>query len=585
MCGIVGQVERRGGVDPVHLAAMRDALEHRGPDDADSWISPDGHVGLGHRRLTIVDLSSAGRQPMPSEDERLWLTLNGEIYNHRALRRELEGRGHCFRSHSDAEVVLHGYEEWGEAVLDRLSGMFAFGLWDEGRQELFLARDRFGIKPLYYAVGPDRLLFASEAKGLLAHPATPRRIDVSALCDYLVYRYVPSPKSIWLGVAKLPPATCLRFDREGTVTLREYWTLPPGDRSASPAEAAAAVDRALTAAVEAHLVSDVPVGSFLSGGYDSSALVLYRERLGLSGPSFAIGFEDWPESEHRFAEQVAAQYGLDHRSRMIGGESLALVGRLAAVYDEPLADISIVPTFAVSHLAARSVKAVLSGEGADELFCGYTWQRDFMGRFAGDDPAADELVTFYAGAMAMGSFDRSGLAALLAPGLHADLPDDPWWFYRRLVRPELAPLQRLQWLDIKAFMGELVLTKVDRASMANSLEVRVPFLDPALVELLFGYDPRVYFRAGEHKPLLRANLAGHLPEGILARRKQGFVGPDSYYQNRAWYRGLLGDARLVRDGVLAAPAVAALLESSDSADSWRLWKIAVLELWYREWAQ
>jgi asparagine synthase (glutamine-hydrolysing) len=590
VCGIVGQVGRRGALhraeSAANLVAMRDALAHRGPDDAGVWMSADGRVGLGHRRLSIVDLTASGHQPMASEDGQLRLTLNGEIYNHRELRGQLEARGHRFHSTCDAEVVLHGYEEWGADVLPRLKGMFAFGLWNDREQELFLARDRFGIKPLYYFADADRLLFASEAKGLLAHPAVPREIDWSAVCDYLVYRYVPSPRCIFKGLAKLPPASWLRLGRDGRATVNEYWTLPPGSRHLRASQAAAAVDERLAATVREHLVSDVPIGSFLSGGYDSSALALYRNRLGAPGPSFAIGFENWPESEHRYAELVAAHLGLEHRSWVLGRESLALVQRLARTFDEPLADISSVPTFAVSHLASRSVKTAISGEGADELFCGYTWQQDFMaasgasGATTAGDPTTDDLVTFYAGAMSMGGFDRARLAALVAPDLHAHLPDDPWWFYRRLVRPELAPLQRLQWLDIKAFMGELVLTKVDRASMASSLEVRVPFLDHELVELLFSFDPSVYFRLGEQKPLLRANLAGRLPEVILQRRKQGFVGPDEYYKDIAWYSALLGESRLVRDGVLQGTAVAGLLAA---ADHWRLWKVAVLELWYREW--
>ena len=230
---------------------------------------------------------------------------------------------------------------------------------------------------------------------------------------------------------------------------------------------------------------------------------------------------DWPESEHRYAELVAERFGLEHHSRMLGPESLELVHRLAWTYDEPLGDISTVPTFAVSHLASRRVKAVLSGEGADEIFCGYTWQRDYMAARAAGDPAADDLVAYYAHSMAMGSFDRARLAGLLHPDLHAHLPDDPWWFYRSLVRPELPSLQRMQWLDIRAFMGEQVLTKVDRASMASSLEVRVPFLDPELVELLFGLDPAVYFRPGEQKPLLRGEPRGRLPEAILQRTEAG----------------------------------------------------------------
>ena len=511
MCGIVGQVELRGIVDHDLLVAMRDTLEHRGPDDAGSWLSADGRVGLGHRRLSFLDLSSAAHQPMPSEDERLWLTLNGEIYNHRELRRLLEARGHRFRSACDAEVVLHGYEEWGPAVLERLSGMFAFGLWDERAQELFLARDRFGIKPLYYFAHGDRLLFASEAKALLAHREVPREVDWSAVCDYLVYRYVPSPKCIWKGLAKLPPASWLRLGRDGAVTVREYWRLPPGDRQLPFDDAVAAVDAQLESAVRRHLESDVALGSFLSGGYDSSALVLYLDRIGYRAETFAVGFEDWPGSEHRYAELVAKRFSLEHHSRVLGRESLELVHRLAWTYDEPLGDISTVPTFAVSHLASRRVKAVLSGEGADEIFCGYTWQRDYMAARAEGDPAADDLVAYYAHSMAMGSFDRARLAGLLHPDLHAHLPDDPWWFYRSLVRPELPSLQRMQWLDIRAFMGEQVLTKVDRASMASSLEVRVPFLDPDLVELLFGLDPAVYFRPGSRSRCSRRTSPAGCP--------------------------------------------------------------------------
>jgi asparagine synthase (glutamine-hydrolysing) len=316
----------------------------------------------------------------------------------------------------------------------------------------------------------------------------------------------------------------------------------------------------------------------LSGGYDSSALAVQLQRIGYPTETFSIGFDGWPESEHRYAEEVAERCGMEHRSWVIGRESLALASRLAEVYDEPLADTSIVPTFAASFLASRHVKAVLSGEGGDELLGGYTWQHDRARREAAGETI--DPVEHYAAAMAMGSFDRARLAELFDPALHESLPEDPLWFYRRHLRPELAPVAQVQHLDLRTFLGELVLTKVDRATMACSLEARVPFLDRALVEELWTLAPEVRFQAGVQKPLLRPCLEGRVPARILERKKQGFVGPDSFYADVDWYRRVLEGGRLVADGVLRAPAVEALLAAGDV---WRLWKVAVLELWYRRW--
>jgi len=578
MCGIAGIVERRGRVDREELEAMGRALAHRGPDDAGCWISPDGRVGLAHRRLAFLDLTSAGHEPMRDESGRRWLVFNGEIYNYLELTRELEARGHRFASRSDGEVLLHGWEEWGDGLLERIDGMFAFALWDDETRTLLLARDRFGIKPLYVADGPERLLFASEARGILAHPAVEREIDWSAVCDYLVYRYVPSPRSVWRGLAKLEPAESLELVGDRPARRRFYWRLPEGARRPSRAEASERLEALLRDSVRRHLVADVPVGAFLSGGYDSSALALEASRLGYRAETYSIGFEDWPESEHRYAAEVAAHCGLGHRAWVLGRESLALAPRMADVYDEPLADISTLPTFAVSFLAAGRVKAVLSGEGADELLGGYTWQHDRARR----EDAGERVdpVAHYAAAMAMGAFDREGLAALLDPGLHEALPEDPHWFYRRHLRSELAAVAQVQALDLRTFLGELVLTKVDRATMACSLEARVPFLDRALVEELWTLAPDVRFRTGEQKPLLRALLEGHLPARILARPKQGFVGPDEYYSNLDVYRRILAGSRLAADGIVRPGAVESLLAAGDV---WRLWKVGVLELWYRRW--
>jgi asparagine synthase (glutamine-hydrolysing) len=576
MCGIFGELSFGPPVARAPLLAMSDALAHRGPEGAGCWLAADGAIGLGHRRLAFLDLSPAGAQPMADEHGEHWLTFNGEIYNFPELRQELEALGHLFRSRCDAEVVLHAYQQWGLAALDRLDGMFAFGLWDGRNRRLLLARDRFGIKPLYWRRDRERLLFASELPALLAHSAARPEVSWAAVCDFLVYRYVPSPRTIWQGVAKLPPASYLLATASGEVVEGSYWQLPSEPRRPPAAEAAEEAWALLEDSVRRHVAADVPVGSLLSGGYDSSAIAGCLERLGYPRRTFALGFAGWEGSEHRWAEQVARRVGAEHRARVVGEESLALVERLAAVYAEPLADLSIVPTFAISHLAARHVKAVLSGEGADEVFGGYAWQRAFATALArGEEP---EPIAFYAEAMAMGSFDRQSLAELLAPELHPHLPEDPWWFYRRHLRPELPPLKRIQHLDLRTFMAELVLTKVDRASMACSLEVRVPFLDRRLVEAVLPLADELCFRPGEQKPLLRAQLEAWLPPALLGRPKQGFVGPDAYYQDLGWYRRLLEEGSLVRAGVVRRPALAGLLAG---ADAWRLWKLAVLEHWYR----
>ena len=576
MCGIIGQINFKEPVDPEVFTRMRDTLIHRGPDDAGLYFNPSGRAALGHRRLSFLDLSEAGRQPMQNEDGTLWLTFNGEIYNFPALREELLAAGHQFRSTTDSEVILHGYEEWGSEVVNKLSGMFAFGLWDETRQQLLLARDRFGIKPLYYHWDGAQFIFSSELKGIVAQPSVELRIDFSAMCDYLVYRYVPSPKTIWKDTFKVPPAHFLLLDIKGNLETQSYWDLQLGLAKPSAAEAIRQVDERLLNSVKGHMLSDVPVGAFLSGGYDSSALVYYLNRIGYKPDTFAIGFENWPESEHQYAEKVADKFGASHHNIIIGGESLALVEKLATYYDEPLGDISIIPTYVVSWSAAQKVKAVLGGEGADETFCGYSWQKDFMLR-SGPEP---DIVQHYAESMAMGWFDAGLLKELFTPDYHSHIPEDVHWFYRSHLRTELHPLQAIQYLDMKTFMGELVLTKVDRASMANSLEVRVPFLDPALPEYVLGLSPDVYFNPRVQKYLLHENLKGKMPEGILNRRKQGFVGPDRYYQDIGFYRKKLKNSYLVRDGILQGERIQRMIEEEDH---WRLWKVLVLEFWYRKW--
>ncbi|MBU2490269.1 MAG: asparagine synthase (glutamine-hydrolyzing), partial [Proteobacteria bacterium] len=466
MCGIVGQIENKGRVDLPRFLAMRARLRHRGPDGVGLYASPDGSAALGHTRLALVDLSDAGRQPMANEDRSLWLVVNGEIYNAPLLRRELADKGHLFSSRSDSEVILHGFEEWGEGVLSRLSGMFALAIWDENRRRLFLARDRFGIKPLYWAATPDRFVFASEVKALAVGGLLSLEVDFAAACDYFAYRYVPAPKTIWKGVHKLSPGHFLFVENGRPRTPKRWWTLPLGERRMPRAEAASRMNELLRASCAAHLQSDVPVGAFLSGGYDSSALALTMADLLYPVRAFSIGFSGWEKSEHKYARQVAAVVGADLKESILGPESLDILDELSWVYDEPLADISTVPTYEVSRLAAGNVKAVFSGEGADELFGGYTWHQAYHERHGRMSPfarAAGRLgfgpgrpgVPFYAESMAMGRFDRPELLRLLSPELASCVPMNTEWFYRDHYRPELAPVRSMQHLDFRCFMGEL----------------------------------------------------------------------------------------------------------------------------------
>jgi asparagine synthase (glutamine-hydrolysing) len=594
MCGIVGAISGRGPLDEAEFTAMRDTLAHRGPEGAASAWFEDRHVALGHRRLSFLDLSAAGGQPLCNATGSAWIVYNGEIYNHVELRRILEAEGHVFRTRTDTEVILHGYEQWGERVVDRLKGMFAFGILDLGRKRLFLARDRFGIKPLYYLHTPSHFIFASELKALIRSRDVARQPDPSAMADYLIYRYVPSPKTIWQGIRKLPPAHVLTFDyREFQAETREYWCLGFAEQGTDSRSLAEGTGRRLRESVACHARCDVEVGALLSGGYDSSAVVYWMTCAGYRPPTFSIGFEGWEQSEHVFAKLVADGLGLPSHHTVADDSALGLLDLMPDVFDEPIADISILPTWLVCRDAAKQVKAVMSGDGADELFGGYWWQKEAFALDAKhstrswpdrllrrEPPSATDWVEFYAEAMAMGRFDRAELEAAFHPGHHGDLPDDPEWFYRRHFDHRLSPLKCIQRLDIKCFMAELVLTKVDRASMSNSLEVRVPFLDHELYQEVLGMREECYFRSGVPKFLLHENIKGHLPHAILGRPKQGFVGPETFYKNLTPYHEILDDSALASAGIIRD---AYIRELFSKADCWRLWKLAVLEKWYRRW--
>lgn len=595
-----------------HLIAMRDALTHRGPDDAGLWISPgEAHaavasVGLGHRRLSIIDLSHAGAQPMSNEDGSVWLVFNGEIYNFPELRPQLEALGHRFASHTDSEVIIHAYEEWGAECVRRLRGMFAFAIWDQALQSLLLARDRFGIKPLYYYFDSEILLFGSELKALMAHPSMPRDLDNTAIYDYLTFGYIPAPKTIYKNVNKLSPASMLVRDREGT-RIERYWDIDFTPQAASDdTRAVETVQGQLADATRSHLISDVPLGVLLSGGLDSSAVAATLARtLGESIRTFSVGFDIAESSEVEFSRIVAAALGTEHRELTValGGLDEALE-QVVASYDEPFGDGSAIPTRRLCDMVRREVKVVLSGDGGDEVFAGYSrygrwlqdqkqsaWWRRLPApvREAVRRSAPTKLQTRKAGRLYLlspleqyvrgaGVFTRPEKRLLLSPDFEAQFHDyDELWPVRPHFREDLDPISALQYLDMHTYLPDDILTKVDRASMAVGLEVRVPLLDHELAEHAAALPSNLRWRDGETKWVLRRAIAALLPAEIMARGKQGFSAPWKQWLKPDEVRRRLEQGALVRAGILDKQ----ILETTGTRmlKGGKLWSLLVLEAW------
>jgi asparagine synthase (glutamine-hydrolysing) len=620
MCGIAGIADVTGRpVDGGLLQAMTRVQAHRGPDG--EAVVCRGAAGLGHRRLAIIDLAT-GDQPMASDDGRVWIVFNGEIYNFRELRRDLEARGARFSTRSDTEVILRAYEAEGPACVKRLRGMFAFAILDERARRLFLARDRVGIKPLHYVWDGRRLLFASEIKGILEEPGVRRDLDPEALGDYLTYHYVPAPRTMLAAVRKLPPASTLVLPLDGgEPVVRRYWRLrflpQPGLGEEDWIER---LQAGLADAVQSHLVADVPVGAFLSGGMDSSAVVALMARAS-SAPirTFSIGFDEADYDELAYARQVAARYGTDHYELVVKPRALEVLPRLAWHFDEPFADASAIPTYYVAKITREHVTVALSGDGGDENFAGYRRyaraveleRRLGRGRAALLRPVlglAARLLPVgapgqaYAGLLAAGAFERYArlvtyerretLRRILADELAwvAERPG-PAEAFERMAREAGAPdyVSALQQIDIATYLPDDILAKVDRASMAVSLESRVPLLDHRLMELVAAMPSSLKLRDGEGKYLLKRAMAPHLPTDILARRKMGFGVPLG-----AWFRGELRD--MVRDLLLAPRTrqrglfkpswIERLLQVHDAGRrdcSARLWALLCFELWLRQW--
>ncbi|WP_317202219.1 XrtA/PEP-CTERM system amidotransferase [Janthinobacterium sp.] len=582
MCGLVGIMDMRGQrtIDREVLHRMNETQHHRGPDEASIYTEPG--VGFGHRRLSVIDIAS-GLQPMGNEDGSVMVCYNGEIYNYRELTVELLALGHQFRTRSDTEVIVHAWEEWGAACVQRFRGMFAFGLWDRKQQTLFLARDRMGVKPLYYAMLPDGFLaFGSELKALRSLPGLPRAIDPQAVEDYFAYGYVPEPRTIYRGALKLAPGfTLTQVVGAAPAEPRRYWDVPfkPHAPMSQQVAAEELVAR-LRDAVKVSLVADVPLGAFLSGGVDSSAVVAMMAGLG-GAPvnTCSIAFKDPAFDESRYAAQVAAQYRTRHHSGSVDTDDYGLLDTLAGLYDEPYADSSAIPTYRVCQLARQRVTVALSGDGGDENLAGYRryryamaehsvrgripsslrqplfgalgryypkadWApRMFRAKTTFEALARDLVEGYFHGVTIMSDAMR---AQLFSPSFRAGLQG-----YRALDvmrghatgAPTDDPLSLIQYLDMKTYLPGDILTKVDRASMAHALEVRVPLLDHELVEWISGLPAGMKLQGGEGKYIFKKSLEAHLPHDILYRKKMGFAVPLA-----GWFRGPLRER--VREALL-----------------------------------
>jgi asparagine synthase (glutamine-hydrolysing) len=640
MCGIAGLFHLTGGTaerGPAAMArAMADTLAHRGPDGGDAWGDADAGIALGHRRLAIIDLTPTGAQPMHSADGRYVITYNGEVYNFRELRRELEARGHAFRGTSDTEVMLAAFSQWGvEKAVERFVGMFAFGVFDRRERRLYLVRDRLGIKPLYWTLSGGCLLFGSELRALMAHSAFRAEIDREAVSAFLRYGYVPTPATIFRGVQKLPPGCILSVSLGEESKIKPYWRLSeivaqPPRVSLSADEAATTLDGLLREAVRGRMIADVPIGAFLSGGTDSATIVaLMQSCTDRPVRTFTIGFHEAAYDESPYARDIAGRLGTEHTEVTLGADdALALVGDIADWFDEPFADSSQLPTYLVSRMTRQHVTVALSGDGGDELFGGYpkydmleaSWRR--IGRLphplralAGQwltrlpkpmlataaglmlDPGRAERVgekaRRFAAALAAKTGDDAAAALNIVGTDQAGLVIGATGSLQLKRMPDLAAAlpdlpSRMQAEDMANYLPDDILTKVDRCSMAVSLEARVPLLDHRVVEFVWSL-PRVIRRGREPKALLKSVLARYLPPALVDRPKRGFSVPlDKWLSGplRGWADDLLSPAKLTNEGLLDAGVVQEMWRrhlSKREQNGTALWNILMLRAWSERW--
>ena len=622
MCGICGVVSFRPDVplDSSVLKRMNDSIRHRGPDDEGYY--QDSQASLAMRRLSIIDLHT-GQQPISNETNDIWVVYNGEIYNFKEVRSKLEQRGHKFKTRTDTEVIIHAYEEYGNECVGYFNGMFAIALWDVPNRKLFLARDRVGIKPLYYWAGQDKLVFASELKALILHPEIPRQINIQALDIFLTLEYIPAPYTIYENIFKLLPGHTLTVEN-GNVKTRQYWDVPYQPISKSEAECAEALSSLINEAVKIRLMSDVPLGAFLSGGIDSSTIVGYMSQ-NMSNPvqTFSIGFEDDTYDEVPYANAVAKHFETNHHVEILQPDIESLVKQLVPHHDEPFADTSIFPTFLVSKLARQNVTVILSGDGGDELFAGYdtyiaqkvdryygllpnTLRQQILPRFAAwipPQPVKKGLINKVKRMVEGGALNpslqhtrwmmflnSSEKNALYKSDLQATLKDSLTENYLGGYFKNASQFDNLaqqQYVDIKSYLADDILTKVDRMSMAASIEARVPLLDYRIVEFAMNLPPHMKLNGSRTKSILRNAVKRLVPDLVLEKPKQGFSIPMKHWLRtslKPMMLDLLSRDSLHQHGYFDHQIVSTWIQEHLDGrvnHSHRLWSLMVFEMWRR----
>lgn len=565
MCGIIGEIQKSNQVNLDQFNTLRDFLFHRGPDGFGTEVLNEGTVALGHRRLSIIDLSENAKQPMCNEDSSIWITFNGEIYNFQELKSELSH--HTFKSNSDTEVLVHGYEEWGiEKLLQKVKGMFAFGIFDSKKQQLLFARDRFGIKPFVYQHTQNHFIFASEIRCIAKRNSFNKNINQDALADYFTYSYVPYPLTIWEGVYKLPPAHYGILDL-GSFELRlsKYWDLPVADVLISDVEAVDKVHELIDNATRQHLISDVPIGLFLSGGYDSTTLLIKMLDLGYKPNVFTIGFPGHENDETLQAKAIANHFGVKHFVENIpaGINVVDLLRELSVYYDEPFAGNSMINNHLIAKTTVKHAKVAFSGEGADEVFGGYKWHRKIESHYeqgtlkrllkncrAGIFDSKTEFLKLYNRSM-LGVLEENHYHNVVNPELTQSMSIRSLWHFEEFYNLKITDrVKRTQYIDAHTFIPNHCLQRADLSSMANSLEVRVPFLDHEIYEYVFSLNRSVYMKKGSKKFLLEERLKNHIPDAVLNMPKKGFSFHFSKNNFQKEFDGILENGLIVKYGIL-----------------------------------
>ncbi|MCI0515559.1 asparagine synthase (glutamine-hydrolyzing) [candidate division KSB1 bacterium] len=625
MCGICGVVNfhREHPVAETDLRNMCRVIRHRGPDDEGVYVKEN--IGLGMRRLSIIDLAS-GHQPITNEDGTVWIVFNGEIYNYQSVRQNLIQAGHRFSTNSDTETILHAYEEYGEHCPEYLNGMFAFAIWDERKHRFFMARDRLGIKPLYYYLDSEQLIFGSELKSILQLPSVPRRVNLEALDNFLTFEYIPAPLSIFQGINKLEPGHSLSWEN-GKTNVRQFWSLQFQLRPAAEDVICEELRSILQDAVKIRLMSEVPLGAFLSGGIDSSTIVALMSRV-MDQPvkTFSIGFEDATYNELKYARLIAKKFNTEHHEFTIKPNAVELTETLVKNFvDEPFGDFSLFPTYLVSKMARQFVTVVLSGDGGDELFAGYdqyianriakmyqmiprVLRRGVIEKLVAKIPPTDKkkgLVNrtkrFVEGAMLppdlahtrwMIFLTEQERKLLFTPDIMQQVNQcDPYGFIRHNFKqaPSRDALEQQQYVDLKTYLVDDILVKVDRMSMATSLEARVPFLDYRVVEFAATIPSRLKLAGLSHqktKYILKKAMEGILPTEIIYRNKEGFSIPIKNWlrhELRPMMEEVLAPARLKAEGYFNVPYIEQLKNEhlmNIQNHSHRLWALMIFEIWY-----